>query len=276
MHAFTGTCELYRIANSKLSLEKRTQQIERSLRQSKYKELNDICNGIYDVEESLLIVKRAKKWPPDHSDDKMRSSLSRIVSLTALKKEIEALRAEKYAEDNATHKGTLLELWSLLMPSTPLESRITKQWQQIGFQGTDPATDFRGMGLLGLHCLHYFAKRHNSTLRSIHLHSHHPKHGYPLAIVSIDLTSLLFSWTTSGLIDNYLHCAVSQWPISVDEFMEIHCYLLKEFDKFWIGKDPENVMAFNAIRAEFASQLQQELIKEDIKVVMRLDGAMSL
>lgn len=49
-------------------------------------------------------------------------------------------------------------------------------------------------------------------------------------------------------------------------------YLLSEFDKFWISKDPENVMAFNAVRTEFASQLLQELIKEDNKIVMRLSG----
>ena len=47
-------------------------------------------------------------------------------------------------------------------------------------------------------------------------------------------------------------------------------YLLDKFDKFWISKDPENLMAFNAIRTEFASQLQQELIKEDIKIDMTL------
>ena len=41
------------------------------------------------------------------------------------------------------------------MPSTPLEARKTKQWQDIGFQGNNPATDFRGMGVLSLHCLLY-------------------------------------------------------------------------------------------------------------------------
>lgn len=42
------------------------------------------------------------------------------------------------------------QLWGLLMPNIKLESRITKQWGDIGFQGDDPKTDFRGMGLLGL------------------------------------------------------------------------------------------------------------------------------
>ena len=41
------------------------------------------------------------------------------------------------------------------MPGTELEARRTKQWQDIGFQGKDPATDFRGMGVLGLYCLQY-------------------------------------------------------------------------------------------------------------------------
>ena len=37
-----------------------------------------------------------------------------------------------------------------MMPNTPLKERITKQWGDIGFQGKDPQTDFRGMGMLGL------------------------------------------------------------------------------------------------------------------------------
>ncbi len=47
----------------------------------------------------------------------------------------------------------------MLYPSVELEDRITKQWQDIGFQGNDPATDFRGMGLLGLTCLQYLILR---------------------------------------------------------------------------------------------------------------------
>lgn len=37
-----------------------------------------------------------------------------------------------------------------MMPNTPLKERITKQWGDIGFQGKDPQTDFRGMGMPGL------------------------------------------------------------------------------------------------------------------------------
>jgi hypothetical protein len=33
------------------------------------------------------------------------------------------------------------------MPDTALENRISSQWGDIGFQGKNPATDFRGMGM---------------------------------------------------------------------------------------------------------------------------------
>ena len=48
------------------------------------------------------------------------------------------------------------QLWNALRPDDPLEERITKKWIDIGFQGADPATDFRGAGLLGLKQLHRF------------------------------------------------------------------------------------------------------------------------
>ena len=47
------------------------------------------------------------------------------------------------------------QLWRNLMVDCELTSRISKQWQDIGFQGNNPATDFRGMGLLGLQSLLY-------------------------------------------------------------------------------------------------------------------------
>jgi hypothetical protein len=38
----------------------------------------------------------------------------------------------------------------MLKPEKEISKRITNEWQEIGFQGNDPATDFRGTGLLGL------------------------------------------------------------------------------------------------------------------------------
>lgn len=38
---------------------------------------------------------------------------------------------------------------------------------EIGFQGDNPATDFRGAGCLGLENLYYFIKNYNNEARFI-------------------------------------------------------------------------------------------------------------
>lgn len=60
---------------------------------------------------------------------------------------------------------------------------ISKQWQDIGFQGDDPRTDFRGMGMLGLDQLVFFTTQYNSLARHVLSRSLHPTFGYSFAIV---------------------------------------------------------------------------------------------
>jgi hypothetical protein len=116
-----------------------------------------------------------------------------------------------------------MALWQAVCPDTQLTDRVTPQWKQIGFQvrppcsavvvgfgksfllahvvarcslivsplisqGNDPATDFRGMGLLGLTTILYFARHHGDTLSAL------LKQGrsYPWASTGINLTQMLF------------------------------------------------------------------------------------
>ena len=57
---------------------------------------------------------------------------------------------ETYSKENQEHEKMLMRLWTTLKPDEPLDNRMSKKWIDIGFQGQDPATDFRGSGLLGL------------------------------------------------------------------------------------------------------------------------------
>jgi ELMO domain-containing protein len=76
--------------------------------------------------------------------------VSVIWNLKQLLLDLESIRTTCYDSSNKEHEQKLLELWSLLMPSRKLESRVCNLWKDIGFQGDDPKTDFRGMGILGL------------------------------------------------------------------------------------------------------------------------------
>lgn len=48
--------------------------------------------------------------------------------------EVEKLRTTRYDSDLSEHEEKLYQLWKMLMPHIPLEGRVTKQWQDIGFQ----------------------------------------------------------------------------------------------------------------------------------------------
>ncbi|KAI9217934.1 ELMO/CED-12 family-domain-containing protein, partial [Blastocladiella britannica] len=85
------------------------------------------------------------------------------------------------------------QLWTLVMPTDPLTGRISGQWSKIGFQGTDPATDFRGMGLHGLDDLVYIARAHPTLTRRLLDASHHPISWYSWAIVGINISSFVVS-----------------------------------------------------------------------------------
>lgn len=60
-----------------------------------------------------------------------------------------------YDKENPEHEKMLMDLWTTLYPDQKLEARVCKQWKLLGFQGNDPATDFRGMGTLALKHLLY-------------------------------------------------------------------------------------------------------------------------
>jgi hypothetical protein len=97
------------------------------------------------------------------------------------------------------------------MPDTPLKDRIGNQWQLIGFQGSDPATDFRGMGLLGLDQLIFFAKKYPRHAQKALTTSRHPQHWYVWACVGINLTSWIMMLIRSRKLQLFFYSALQQY-----------------------------------------------------------------
>jgi len=56
---------------------------------------------------------------------------------------------------NSAAKNDLIEKETTLFPDSDLKS---KRWTEIGFQGSNPRTDFRGGGYLSLLALVHFVK----------------------------------------------------------------------------------------------------------------------
>lgn len=179
MRKLTGRCELQRICYNTKPGASRTMKIETSLRDSKSKLLQTSVSVHPDgIEKTVEDIIELKKINPDINPQlgiSLQACLLQIVGYRNLIADVEKLRREPYDSDNPQHEEMLLQLWKLLKPNTPLESRISKQWCEIGFQGDDPKTDFRGMGLLGLYNLQYFAERDAAAAQQVLSDSLHPK-----------------------------------------------------------------------------------------------------
>ena len=111
----------------------------------------------------------------------------------------------KYDPNQKSHEKRLLELWTLLMPDVPLLHRHSKQWERLGFQGTDPATDFRGVGVLGLDMLWYCAKKYPEHARTSLLISHRESRYLPWSCVGIQILAMLLGMLRRRECQYYLY-----------------------------------------------------------------------
>eukprot|EP00064_Thunnus_orientalis_P003829 superscaffoldBa00000328_g3840 len=244
---FTGRCELQRICYNNKHGARRTLKIESSLRYSKNELLQSALSVHPDkVEKTIDDIIALKKINPDINPQlsiSLQASLLQIVGYRSLVAEVEKLRREPYDCENPEHEDMLMKLWKELRPDTPLTGRISKQWCEIGFQGSDPKTDFRGMGLLGLHNLLYFAEHDKATALQMLHDSLQPKHKY----VSVSL-----------------HLDFYKRMITLKEHTKCFGYLMQEFHRFWIEEDPSDIMEFNRVRSKFHRRILRQLKNPDM------------
>ncbi|XP_046853838.1 ELMO domain-containing protein 1-like [Xenia sp. Carnegie-2017] len=253
-HFITGRCELERICYNIKCRVTCNLQIENSLLNSKSKVLNEILTTTnIDINKVVQDVLNVKKIDADKSLVFIERFSKCVVQISGYIDLIDLLGKKTkivFSCDNAEHEKKLLQLWSLLMPDTVLESRLSSQWGEIGFQGKNPATDFRGMGILGLENLLYFASKQNNVCRKVLSESRHPKYWYSFAIVGINITALSLDLLKTGALKPHFYNTVSGKP-TMDDFHKVYCYLFRTFSAFWLEQKPASVMEFNRIRDEF-------------------------
>lgn len=279
----TGRCELQRICYNNKHGARRTLKIESSLKFSKNELLQSALTVEPDrVEKTIDDIMALKKINPDTNPQlgiSLGASLLQIVGYRALLVQVEKLRREPYDCENQEHEEMLLKLWKELRPDSPLTGRISKQWCEIGFQGSDPKTDFRGMGLLGLRNLLYFAEHDKATALQMLSDSLQPKHnegnsaewdqksidkaiGYSFAIVGINITDLAYSLLLSGALKTHLYNVAPEMS-GLQHFQQTFCYLMQEFHRFWVEEDPSDIMEFNRVRAKFQRRIIRQLQDPD-------------
>jgi len=269
VHLVTGKCEVHRLLDQlqeKENLASRALLVEKSLLLSRNENIRSMV-----LEEPANIQVAVEKFLYYKKIDYLTSTspcylglshvLNQIHGYEKLFQQVDRIRRETYNSSNAKHEIMLQELWDYLQPNRKLSSRISKDWGDIGFQGEDPMTDFRGMGLLGLINLIYFSKRHNLLAMKALQHSQHPKYGYSYAIVGINITGMTYNLMSNGLLrTHFFNASPGLQRLELADFNEVYCYLFSQFDEFWMKSEPENIMAFGEIRGKFLEKIENQLI----------------
>ncbi|KAM4797214.1 ELMO domain-containing protein 1 isoform 2-T2 [Rhinophrynus dorsalis] len=307
LRKLTGRCELQRICYKNKPGAGRTLKIEASLKSSKSKLLQTAVSvhpdAIEKTIEDIMTLKKVNLDTNPQFSVSLQACLLQIVGYRNLTLEVEKLRREAYDSDNPQHEEMLLKLWKTLKPAVPLEARISKQWCEIGFQGDDPKTDFRGMGLLGLYNLVYFAERDTASALQVLSDSLQPKCrnvcnlfislsskiskaewemkkfdkaiGYSFAIVGINITDLAYNLLVSGALKTHLYNVAPEAP-SLHHFQQTFCFLMHEFHKFWIDEDPLDIMEFNRVRNKFHKHILKQLQNTDMALCPHFAASDSL
>ncbi|EPT30320.1 ELMO/CED-12 family protein [Toxoplasma gondii ME49] len=143
-------------------------------------------------------------------------------------------------------------LWGLLMPNHRLPGRICKEWKELGFQGEDPATDFRGCGELGLDALVFLASRFPSHARSMLEASRHSTYWYSFAITCINVTSWLCEWLFQRRAQVIFFFFTTHTPEAVElTFYYLFVHIFTRFHEFWFLKKPSSIMEFPFVAGAF-------------------------
>jgi len=261
----SNSSELLRICqNEKLRETKLTYRIDQilfysdKLKTERMKLLNGTKEQLNEAYEEILIK---KKFYDDNSEKtKEAKVLMRCILRLKETYELQEILTKRaniaYDSSNQEHEKKLIELWTLLKGDEKLNSRKSEQWQTIGFQGIDPATDFRGMGILGLEQLIYFAQNFNDTAKHILSCSHHKYSWYSFAITGINLTALELDL----LRERHLQYYLISHEASIESFNEFYCYLFTEFNNYWFKRpEPVTVMNFNEVFKSFKGKIINDL-----------------
>ena len=270
LRKLSGKCELQRICESAPATPAQMKKIENSLYHSKYPEIRRIIvSDDMKVKSAFEIIVRTKRITLDDQPNLIKTMpvfLAKILSYNKLTTKVDEIRSEPFNEENEVHEELLLKLWDALKPNERLDNRYSKQWGEIGFQGKNPATDFRGMGVLSLKNLIYFIESKTDEAKRLFSLSQHPRFGYPFAVAGINLTGVAFDLLRSGELKAHFYTAAAT-KYTLEDFQKLFVQMFCAFSDFYISSEPENIMEFNQQLNNYKKIISQRLRKGDINLL---------
>ncbi|EDQ89543.1 uncharacterized protein MONBRDRAFT_32351 [Monosiga brevicollis MX1] len=181
-----------------------------------------------------------------------------------------ALRARAkiaYDDSNADHQRLLQRLWTAMRPNQPYPGALSLAWRDLGFQGEEPATDFRGMGLLGLDALVYAAEHHQADLIDRINRPNDDVFFYFFAIGGINIAETILrlledeAALANAVLDREADAATCFGRVVVDAWLQFDQVFILYIQQFLAdGNPPElTIMQFEQARQRFEAHYRDRM-----------------
>ncbi|KHG05886.1 ELMO domain-containing A [Gossypium arboreum] len=176
--------------------------------------------------------------------------------------------------DLTPSQEALRALWNAAFPEEELRGLISEQWKEMGWQGKDPSTDFRGGGFISLENLLFFATNFPKSFKDLlwKLEGDRSVWEYPFAVAGVNITFMLIQMLdleavsfNSTVKPRTMVGAVFLKFLSENEsaFDLLYCITFKLMDHQWLAMRA-SYMDFNTVMKATRRQLERELLLEDI------------
>lgn len=173
-----------------------------------------------------------------------------------------------FDETRPDHQEALRSLWIAAFPDIPLKGLISEQWKDMGWQGANPSTDFRGCGFISLENLLFFSRTYPASFRRLLF-----KQGgqratweYPFAVAGINVSFMLIQMLDlQSEKPRRLPGVTFVKLLGEDEsaFDVLFCIAFEMMDAQWLAMRA-SYMEFNEVLQVTRTQLERELSLEDV------------
>ncbi|XP_025824090.1 ELMO domain-containing protein A-like isoform X2 [Panicum hallii] len=175
----------------------------------------------------------------------------------------------QYDSSNLEHQKALKALWRASFPGTELLGLVSDQWKDMGWQGKDPSTDFRGGGYISLENLLYFSKNFPKSFQELlgKKNGDRALWEYPFAVAGVNITFMLIQMLElQAAKPKSLIGAVFLNLLKENDraFDILYCITFKLMDQKWLDMHA-SYMDFNSVIKSTRRQLERELLLEDIQ-----------
>ncbi|XP_073045269.1 uncharacterized protein [Primulina eburnea] len=166
------------------------------------------------------------------------------------------------------HQEALRALWAAAFPEEKLHGLISEQWKEMGWQGKDPSTDFRGGGFISLENLLYFARNYPKSFQDLLWKQEGDRAlwEYPFAVAGVNITFMLIQMLDLEAVKPRTLVGVIFLKFLTENESALdllYCIAFKLMDNQWLDMHA-SYMDFNTVMKATRRQLERELLREDI------------